>query len=98
MLMLVLLGINAAAFLAFGWDKICAKNNMWRVREADLLLLALFGGAAGAIAGQQLFRHKTRKESFRSALYLMGAINVLVFAALSVPEVRQFLLERLALG
>lgn len=86
-----LVSINVAAFLAFGWDKLCAENKRRRTPESYLLLLALLGGAAGAIAGQQLFRHKTRKEPFRSSLYLMGGFNVVVFAALCVPEVRELL-------
>lgn len=78
-LMLAVLGINVVAFLAFGWDKFCAANNLWRVSESTLLALALFGGAGGAIAGQQLYRHKTRKEPFRSQLYLMAGINIVGF-------------------
>ncbi len=92
----VLLAINVIAFLAFGWDKRCASRRMWRVAESYLLFLALIGGAGGAIAGQQFFRHKTRKEPFRSSLYLMGGINVVAFAALCAPEVRDLLWIALA--
>jgi uncharacterized membrane protein YsdA (DUF1294 family) len=66
---LALLGINIAAFVLFGWDKVSAENRRWRVPEAKLLLLALCGGAFGATLGQQFFRHKTRKEPFRSVLF-----------------------------
>lgn len=83
--------INTYSFCLFGWDKYCATAGFRRVPETELLGLALLGGAAGAIAGQQLFRHKTRKEPFRSSLYTMAAINVVVFAALCVPEVRQMI-------
>ena len=87
-LLLVLLSINVIAFLTFGWDKLCAVRNWWRVPEANLLLLALLGGAIGAIVGQQVFRHKTRKEPFRSSLYLMCGVNVVAFTVLAVPEFR----------
>ena len=83
-----LLAINVIAFLTFGWDKLCAVRNWWRVPEANLLLLALLGGAIGAIVGQQVFRHKTRKEPFRSSLYLMCGVNVVAFTVLAVPEFR----------
>lgn len=84
----VLLAINVIAFLSFGWDKLCATQGWWRVPEANLLLLALLGGAIGAIVGQQLFRHKTKKEPLRSSLYLMCGINVIAFSILAVPEFR----------
>jgi len=95
-LLVTFVGVNVIAFLAFGWDKHCAVSGQRRVSEATLLRLALFGGAAGAIAGQSFFRHKTRKEPFRSSLYLMAAINVTALAALSVPEVRMLLREAIA--
>lgn len=84
----ILLAINVIAFLSFGWDKLCATKKWYRVPEANLLLLALLGGAIGAILGQQIFRHKTRKEPFRSSLYLMCGINVVAFTILAVPEFR----------
>lgn len=83
-----LLVINVNAFLQFGWDKYCATRKWWRVPEVALLTWALLGGAFGAILGQQVFRHKTRKEPFRSSLYLMGGINVVAFTVLAVPEFR----------
>ena len=37
------------------------------MRESTLLIVALFGGV-GALLGQRLLRHKTRKEPFRTRL------------------------------
>ena len=76
-LMLAILGINVVAFLAFGWDKRCAERRMRRIPENTLLGLALFGGAVGAVLGQQLFRHKTRKQLFAALLWCAVVINVL---------------------
>lgn len=59
-----LLIINAAAFLVFGWDKLKAKRNGWRVPEKTLLTLAAIGGSVGALMGMKVFRHKTKKEKF----------------------------------
>ena len=64
----ILLAINITAFVLFGVDKERALRERQRLPEAHLLWLALFGGAAGAIAGQQFFRHKTRKQPFRTLL------------------------------
>lgn len=63
-----LLAVNVATFLVFAHDKARAVNGGWRVREADLLFLALVGGSVGAVAAQQILRHKTRKEPFRTLL------------------------------
>lgn len=93
MLMLAILGINVIAFLAFGWDKFCASHNLWRVSESTLLALALFGGAGGAIVGQQIFRHKTRKEPFRSQLYLMAGINIVAVVFVVIFDIPGMLFE-----
>lgn len=87
-ILLAFVGVNVFAFLLFGWDKSCAERGARRVPEAELLLVALFGGAAGAIAGQRIFRHKTHKEPFRSQLYLMAGINIIAAVALTIPDVR----------
>ncbi len=64
---------SAVAFFAFRADKRAAVMGERRVRESTLLLLAAAGGSPGAIAAQQLFRHKTRKEPFRSLLWAIAA-------------------------
>jgi uncharacterized membrane protein YsdA (DUF1294 family) len=68
--------INAAAFVLFMFDKHCAEERLRRVPESTLLLVALVGGSAGAIAGQQYWRHKTQKEPFRSMLFAIAAFQV----------------------
>jgi uncharacterized membrane protein YsdA (DUF1294 family) len=65
--------VNAAAFVALGWDKRCATVGDRRIPERTLLGLAAIGGSLGAVAAQQLFRHKTRKEPFRTLLWLILA-------------------------
>jgi uncharacterized membrane protein YsdA (DUF1294 family) len=81
-LLLAWAGINVIAFLAFGWDKRQSIHNRSRVAERTLLALALFGGALGALIGQQLFRHKTQKQPFRTLLWLAAAINILAAVVL----------------
>ena len=65
--------VNLTAFASFGWDKHCAIAGDRRIPEITLLGLALIGGAFGAVAAQQTFRHKTRKEPFRTLLWLILA-------------------------
>lgn len=94
-LAIYLLGINVAAFGAFGWDKFCAERDMYRVPERTLLTLAAIGGAIGAVFGQQTFRHKTRKEPFRTYLNFIAVLNLVGLAALSVPEIREAFFDAL---
>jgi uncharacterized membrane protein YsdA (DUF1294 family) len=68
--------INAAAFLLFMLDKHFAKEGMRRIPESTLLFVALIGGSAGAVAGQHYWRHKTQKEPFRTTLYVIAAFQI----------------------
>ena len=79
-LMLIWIGINVIAFLAFGWDKRQAERNGSRIAERTLIALAAFGGALGALIGQQVFRHKTKKQPFRTLLWLAAVVNLLAAA------------------
>ncbi len=82
--------INLVAFAAFEHDKGQAIANGRRVPESDLLALALCGGALGALLGQQVFRHKTRKQPFRSNLIAAALVNLAVAALVLLPDLRAF--------
>jgi uncharacterized membrane protein YsdA (DUF1294 family) len=86
--LIALAAVNIAAFVAFGIDKDRAERERQRLPENHLLLLALFGGAVGAVAGQQFFRHKTRKQPFRTLLIGALLVNIAVAVWLLSPEVR----------
>lgn len=68
--------VNVVAFALFMFDKHCAQERLRRVPESTLLFVAMLGGSAGAIAGQQYWRHKTHKEPFRSMLFAIAAFQV----------------------
>lgn len=78
-----LIAINCAAYLAFLFDKARARQGGWRIPEQRLLILALVGGSIGAIAGQKLLRHKTRKEPFRTQLLLITMFHGIVVVAIT---------------
>lgn len=80
-LILHLLSITILTFIAYGWDKRAAQYGNWRIPERTLHAFSLLGGTLGAIAGQKIFRHKTRKNSFRLwfLLTLMAQIGLLLF-------------------
>ena len=65
---LYIAAVNLAAFGAFAADKRAAIAGQDRVRESTLLTLAAVGGAFGAVCAQQVLRHKTRKEPFKTYL------------------------------
>lgn len=62
--LIVLAVMSAAALILYGADKLKAKANAWRISEAALLSVGFFGGAAGALLGMKLWRHKTRHWYF----------------------------------
>jgi uncharacterized membrane protein YsdA (DUF1294 family) len=68
-----LAAVNLWAFLLFRQDKRAAVARDRRIPERTLLGLAAIGGSLGAVAAQQILRHKTRKQPFRSLLYLILA-------------------------
>lgn len=63
-IMWYLLAINIATFFLYGVDKWKAREKRWRIPEATLLSMAVFGGSVGAYAGMRVFRHKTQKPKF----------------------------------
>jgi uncharacterized membrane protein YsdA (DUF1294 family) len=77
------IAVNLAAFAAFGQDKRNAQRGERRISERSLLMLAAVGGSLGAVAAQRVFRHKTRKEPFRTILYLIMAAQGLAIVALA---------------
>ena len=57
--------INILAFYLMGRDKrLAKKENARRIPEKTLFLSALLGGSIGAVAGMQVFHHKTRHWYF----------------------------------
>lgn len=83
-IVLVVLAVNGAAFLAFWRDKRLARSGARRISEKTLLWLAFAGGSIGALSAQHLFRHKTRKEPFRSRLYAIVAFHAVAVVALAI--------------
>ena len=76
-LLVYLLLINAAGFLLMLVDKIKAKRNLWRIPEATLMGVAAIGGSIGAIAGMNLFRHKTKHAKFYIGLPVILVLQIM---------------------
>ena len=82
-IVLYAVAINAVTFAAFAWNKRAAERRAWRVPERRLLVLAALGGSPGALAGQQLLRHKTRKAPFRTWLWMVAGAQLALLAWLA---------------
>jgi uncharacterized membrane protein YsdA (DUF1294 family) len=61
---------SGVTFLYYGYDKMQARNNEWRVKEVTLHTLALMGGWPGAMLGMHYFQHKTKKPLFQLGLLM----------------------------
>ena len=59
-------------------DKLKAKKGAWRIPERTLIGIAVIGGSIGAIAGMNLFRHKTRHLKFSIGLPVILAVQVVL--------------------
>lgn len=84
--------INIVTFIVYRLDKKRAERERQRLPEYHLLLLAFIGGALGAVLAQQIFRHKTRKQPFRTLLILAVILNIAVAAWVLSPEVRAYVI------
>ena len=76
---LALLGLYAVtsciAFALYGLDKSAARRGMWRTPELTLHAVSLIGGWPGALLAQSVFRHKTRKQPFRTVFWVTVVLN-----------------------
>ena len=89
-----LIVINIVTFLVYGIDKWRstsgrllptgrkkATQGSWRISEATLLILAVFGGSIGALLGMKVWRHKTQHKKFKYGLplILLAQIAIIYF-------------------
>ena len=70
------LGMSVVTFAFYAMDKAAAKKGGQRTPESSLHTLALLGGWPGALYAQQLLRHKSRKQPFRSMFWATLALNI----------------------
>lgn len=79
-----LIAINILTFLIMGIDKWKAKHGSWRIQEATLFTLVLFGGGIGGILGMIIFHHKTKKLKFQIGfpIILLSEIAIVIYALL----------------
>lgn len=86
-LIIYLIIINVIAFMLMGFDKRRAKRHAWRIPEKTLFGSALLGGSIGAIAGMQVFRHKTKHLSFQIGMPAILFIQIVIVIFLVIKFV-----------
>lgn len=79
--------LSVVSFAMYGVDKAAAGRGMRRISEATFHLVSLGGGWPGALAGQHVFRHKTRKQPFRSIFWCTVIANgaAVTWSLLAMP-------------
>ena len=69
--------INAAGFVLMLTDKRKARKKLWRIPEATLLLVAVFGGSIGSLLGMYMFRHKTKHLKFTVGIPVILVLQII---------------------
>jgi uncharacterized membrane protein YsdA (DUF1294 family) len=78
-LFLYIAAVNIIAFLIMGIDKYKAQRHQWRISEANIFLIGLFGGGLGVLLGMSMFHHKTKHLKFTIGIPLVVALNIICF-------------------
>ena len=73
-----LVSVNLVVFLLYGYDKRQSAAKSLRVPEIWLHLPALLAGCVGSLAGQLVFRHKTRKLRFQIVFWAVVALEIVL--------------------
>lgn len=69
---------SLVGFGAITLDKRFAQEKMWRIPEATLHLIELFGGWPGSGLAQQIVRHKTQKESYQITFWVIAVLHLVI--------------------
>lgn len=75
--------INALGFVLMRVDKQRAKRKLWRIPEATLMAVAVFGGSMGSLLGMYIFRHKTKHPKFTVGIPLILILQVIIYIVLT---------------
>ena len=69
--------ISCVTYSVYKHDKIASQNNGLRTPEKYLHYLSLAGGWPGAFIAQEIWRHKTIKQPFRTIFWFTVFVNIL---------------------
>ena len=74
----ILLAVNVATFISYGYDKKVSGTRLWRLPERFLHLLSFVGGSPSAFLAQRLFRHKTAKSAFQRVYWAIVFLQLVI--------------------
>ena len=75
--------LSVTSFILYGVDKAAAAQGRRRTPEIAFHFVSVLGGWPGALVGQRVFRHKTRKQPFRTVFWGTVVINCAALAWLA---------------
>lgn len=67
--------MGCLTFCLYAEDKSRAQTGKWRVSEKNLHLCEFMGGWTGGFIGQQLLRHKSRKQSYQLSFWAIVSLH-----------------------
>ena len=73
-----ILCMSITGFSSMGIDKGRARRHAWRIPEATLFAIAIFGGSLGSTIGMHVFRHKTQHWYFKYGMPAILLIHILL--------------------
>ncbi|MBE9067391.1 DUF1294 domain-containing protein [Leptolyngbya cf. ectocarpi LEGE 11479] len=69
--------MGCLTFGLYAEDKTRAQTGKWRVSEKTLHLCEFMGGWTGGFVGQQLLRHKSRKQSYQLFFWIIIGLHMI---------------------
>jgi len=81
-ILIYLAAINIVTFFLYGIDKYKAKHSKWRVKEATLIWLSVFGGSIGAWLGMKAWHHKTLHRKFKYGVPFILLLQIIGVSAI----------------
>lgn len=77
-ILIYLIIMNLWCFYLFGIDKKRSRYKKWRISESQLLIISFLGGSLGGLLGMQIFKHKTRKWTFKILIPLFLLLHITI--------------------
>ncbi|MEC5421976.1 DUF1294 domain-containing protein [Virgibacillus sp. C22-A2] len=78
-----IIGVNIITYTLMGVDKQKARKHKYRIPERTFWLLAIAGGALGALIGMKVYRHKTKHRSFTVGMPAILFVHLILLIFLS---------------
>lgn len=78
------LAASIVTAILYAWDKRSATKGYQRIPESTLLASCLLGGWPGGFAAGKIFRHKTKKTSFRIKFGICVVLNTIALGVLLI--------------